>query len=107
MLQQKLTEIFASKTRDEWDAIMLGTDICYAPVLAFEEAIEHPHNSARSTFVEQDGIKQAAPAPRFSRTVPELPAVAVAPGAQTDEVLSAAGLAADEIAALRESGAIA
>ena len=106
LLQEKLTSVFAGKTRDEWDEIMLGTDICYAPVLQFEEAIDHPHNAARATFVEQGGVKQAAPAPRFSRTEPELPAQAVAPGAQTDEVLVGLGLDAAEIAALKESGAV-
>ena len=66
-LKENLTAIFKSRTRDEWDDIMLGTDICYAPVLTFDEARAHPHNAERQTFVEQDGIHQAAPAPRFSR----------------------------------------
>ena len=86
---------------------MLGTDICYAPVLTFEEAVEHEHNSVRDTFVEQDGIKQAAPAPRFSRTPPDLPTTAVAPGAHTDEVLGSMGVSQEDIARLRESGAVA
>jgi alpha-methylacyl-CoA racemase len=107
LLKEKLTAIFKSKTRDEWDAIMLGTDICYAPVLAFEEAITHDHNSARSTFVEQDGVKQAAPAPRFSRTAPELPTSAVAPGEHTDQVLTGIGMSAEEIAGLKNAGAVA
>ncbi len=107
MLKEKLTEIFRTKSRDEWDEIMLGTDICYAPVLTFEEAVEHEHNSVRDTFVEQDGIKQAAPAPRFSRTPPDLPATAVAPGAHTDEVLGSMGISQDDISRLRESGAVA
>ncbi len=107
MLKAKLTEIFRTKSRDEWDEIMLGTDICYAPVLTFEEAVEHEHNSVRDTFVEQDGIKQAAPAPRFSRTPPDLPATAVAPGAHTDEVLGSMGISQDDISRLRESGAVA
>jgi alpha-methylacyl-CoA racemase len=107
VLRAKLAAIFATKTRDEWDAIMLGTDVCYAPVLSFAEAVTHPHNQARHTFVDRDGIRQAAPAPRFSRTAPELPGVAVAPGAHTDEVLSTLGLEMHEIAALRETGAVA
>jgi len=106
-LHDKLVEVFASKTRDEWDAIMLGTDICYAPVLSFDEAVAHPHNQARQTFVEQDGIRQAAPAPRFSRTAAELPTTAVAPGAQTDEILAGLGLSAAAVAELRASGAVA
>jgi len=107
LLHDKLAAIFATKTRDEWDEIMLGTDICYAPVLSFTEAAAHPHNQARNTFVERDGITQAAPAPRFSRTAPELPDAAVAPGAQTDEILSGLGLSQADIAELRSSGAVA
>ncbi len=103
----KLEKIFASKTRDEWDAIMYGTDICYAPVLSFEEAQTNDHNVARNTFTNVAGIVQASPAPRFSRTAPEMPDAAVAPGAHTDEVLSSAGLTSEEIAALRANGAVA
>ena len=51
---------------------MLGSDVCYAPVLSLAEAPKHPHNVARQTFVEIDGVMQPAPAPRFSRTVPEV-----------------------------------
>ena len=105
-VQSQLTEIFKTKTRDEWDEIMLGTDICYAPILDFNDAINHPHNQSRDTFVTVDGIHQAAPAPRFSRTPPETPASAVAPGAQTDDVLSQFGFDEGEIAALRDSGAV-
>ena len=106
-MQQRLEAIFRTRTRDEWDEIMLGTDICYAPILNFRDAIAHPHNAARDTFVEVDGIHQAAPAPRFSRTAPETPPAAVAPGAHTDEVLNAFGFADAEIASLRDSGAVA
>ena len=105
-VQSQLTEIFKTKTRDEWDEIMLGTDICYAPILDFNDAINHPHNQSRDTFVTVDGIHQAAPAPRFSRTPPETPPGAVLPGAQTDEVLSQFGFDDGEIAALRDSGAV-
>ena len=106
-LKQTLGDIVRSKTRDEWDEIMLGTDICYAPVLDFQEAAQHPHNKARDTFVEVDGVVQAAPAPRFDRTPPEVPGAAAKPGEHTDEILKDAGMSAAEIAALRESGAIA
>ena len=106
-LRVKLAAVMVTKTRDEWDAIMYGTDICYAPVLNFEEATANKHNQDRATFVEQDGVTQAAPAPRFSRTEPQLPASAVAPGQQTDEILDALGLSDKEIAALKSSGAIA
>ena len=106
-LRLKLAAVMVTKTRDEWDAIMYGTDICYAPVLNFEEAAANKHNRDRATFVEQDGITQAAPAPRFSRTEPQLPPSAVAPGQQTDEILDSLGLSGEEIVALKVSGAIA
>ena len=106
-MRQRLERIFKTKTRDEWDAIMLGTDICYAPVLDFKDAVSHPHNRARGTFVEVDGLHQAAPAPRFSRTPAQTPPGAVAPGAHTDEVLASFGFSQAEAARLREAGAVA
>ena len=107
MLREKLAAVMATKTRDEWDGIMLGTDICYAPILNFEEAVEHPHNQARQTFVNSADLTQAAPAPRFSRTEPELPQPPVAPGQHTDEILAGIGLDAAAIVDLKESGAVA
>ena len=85
---------------------MLGTDLCYAPVLNFDEARAHPHNETRQSFVEQDGVHQAAPAPRFSRTVPVLPPSSVATGAQSIDILQAANFSAEEIEALTASDAI-
>jgi alpha-methylacyl-CoA racemase len=67
-LKQKLTEVFKTKTRDEWCEIMQGTDVCFAPVLDLHEAPRHPHLAARKTFIERHGAIQPAPAPRFSRT---------------------------------------
>ena len=106
-LKDKLTEIFRTKTRDEWDEIMLGTDICYSPILTFDEARVHPHNLERRTFVEQDGVHQAAPAPRFSRSEPELPASSGAPGADTRSILLETGFSDTEVEALLSSGAVA
>ena len=77
-LKDRLREVFKGKTRDEWCALMEHTDVCFAPVLTMAEAAEHPHNIARQMIVERDGLKQPAPAPRFSRTVPEITRVAAA-----------------------------
>ena len=85
---------------------MLGTDICYAPILNFDEAVAHPHNQARNTFVGSADIVQAAPAPRFSRTEPELPEPPVAPGEHSEKVLASIGLDAAAIAELKSSGAV-
>ena len=105
-LKSRLAEVFKTKTRDEWNEIMEGSDVCYAPVLSIAEAPAHPHNKARNTFVELNGVTQAAPAPRFSRTPGEISRPAAHPGQHTDEVLSDWGFAADEIAKLRDTGAV-
>ena len=67
-MRERFTDVFPSKTRDEWCALLEGTDVCFAPVLTMGEAAEHPHIKARATVIEHDGIQQPAPAPRFSRT---------------------------------------
>ncbi len=67
-MRERFTELFASRTRDEWAAHFAGTDACVTPVLSFDEASLHPHLVARGTYIEVDGVVQAAPAPRFSRT---------------------------------------
>jgi alpha-methylacyl-CoA racemase len=72
-LRARFTEVFASRSRDEWAEVFAGTDACVTPVLAFGEVPAHPHLAARGTIVERDGIPQAAPAPRFSRTPPAVP----------------------------------
>jgi alpha-methylacyl-CoA racemase len=105
-LKTKLQAVFVTKTRDEWTAIMEGTDICFAPVLDLDEARVHPHNIARKTFVQVDGLSQPAPAPRFDRTPAGVPAGAPEVGEHTDVLLSDAGYSAQEVGKLRRSGAI-
>ena len=68
----RFAEIFATKTRDAWCRVMDGADACFTPVLNMQEAMAHPHNQARETFIDVEGVRQPAPAPRFSRTVPEV-----------------------------------
>ena len=106
-MREKLTVIFKSKTRDEWVAIMEGSDVCFAPVLSLSEAPEHPHNQSRDTFVEVDGIVQPAPAPRFSRTEATIQSPPPSPGQHTDEALADWGFGSDELAILRDRAAIA
>ena len=105
-LKQRFTEIFLTRTRDEWCELMEGTDICFAPVLDFDEAAQHPHNLARNTFTEVDGVTQPAPAPRFSATQSEVTAGPPAVGRDTDALLSELGYSAERLKALRERGAI-
>ncbi len=104
--KERLTEIFKSKTRDEWCKIMEGTDVCFAPVLSLDEAKDHPQNQTRNTFIEVEGVLQPAPAPRFSRTTPETPKPPPKVGAHTEEVLADFGFGADDIEALKAAGAI-
>ena len=104
--KQRLAALIAAKTRDEWDEILLGRDVCYAPVLDMNEAPQHPHNVARQTFIEVEGVTQPAPAPRFSRTPGKVHRPPPAPGEHTDETLADWGFAADDIAKLRDIGAI-
>ncbi|TYO98431.1 alpha-methylacyl-CoA racemase [Geothermobacter ehrlichii] len=105
-LKQKLTQMFKTKTREEWCALMEGTDICFAPVLDMDEAPEHPHNKVRKTFIEIDGVVQPAPAPKFSRTHPEIQGCPPFPGEHNEEVLSEWGFSEAEIENLHEGGAI-
>jgi alpha-methylacyl-CoA racemase len=105
-LKARLTELFAGKTRDEWCEIMETTDVCFAPVLTMSEAAEHPHNVERETFIDVGGVRQPAPAPRFSRTTPEVAGVPAHPGQHTRAVLSDWGLASARVDELLASGAV-
>jgi len=102
----RLVELFKAKTRAEWCAVMEGTDICFAPVLDLDEAPQHPHNVARGTFVEVDGVVQPGPAPRFSRTPGQVQRPPAARGEHTLEALADWGFSADELAKLSANGVI-
>ena len=106
-MKDKLTALFKSKTREDWNALMEHTDVCYAPVLTMSEAAQHPHNVARRTFIEVGGDTQPAPAPRYSGTANAVPAPAPLPGDDTDSILRHLGIDANEAAALREAGTVA
>ncbi len=105
-LKEKLSLVFKAKTREAWCEIMEGSDVCFAPVLSMSEAPEHPHNKQRKTFVENDGVLQPAPAPRFSRTEPEIKSPPPIPGQDTEIVLADFGFATQEIESLKASGTI-
>ncbi len=106
-LKDELAAIFKNRTRDEWCELMEHTDICFAPVLSLAEAPQHPHNVHRGTFIEYEGITQPRPAPRFSRTDSEIQRPPAHAGQHTAEILVDYGFGADEIALLRDRGAIA
>ncbi|WP_295874191.1 CaiB/BaiF CoA-transferase family protein [uncultured Zhongshania sp.] len=105
-LKAKLTAVMKNKTRDEWCAIMEGSDVCFAPILSMSEAPEHPHNKFRQSYLHTDGILQAAPTPKFSRTAPSVPASPPASGSNTSAVLSGLGYSSEQIAQLAEQGVL-
>ena len=105
-MKEKIAKTIQEKTRDQWVELMEGTDVCFAPVLSPSEAFEHPHNVERGTFVEVAGIKQPAPAPRYSRTPGAIDSPPPHPGQHTNDVLSSWGFTEEEITNLREVNAI-
>ena len=105
-LRGKLEKLFLTKTRSEWSDLMEGTDVCFAPVLDLGEAPSHPHNAARNTYVEFDGVTQPAPAPRFSRTQSQIKSSAAMVGEHTDQILADWGYSENEIEQLRTAKAI-
>jgi alpha-methylacyl-CoA racemase len=106
-LKTRIATLIATRPHDEWCRLLEGTDICFAPVLDLDEAPTHPHNRARGTFIEIDGVTQPAPAPRFSRTAAEVNGPPPLPGQVDDAVLAEWGFTADEVDALRCAGVLA
>ena len=105
-LKKKLAAVFASRTRDEWCAILEHTDACFAPVLSMAEAPKHPHNVARGTFVEAGGVVQPMPAPRYSATPTVAPRMADGQS-DTASLLDGLGYAPDQVEALKAAGIVA
>ena len=104
--KERIAEIFKQKSRQEWCDIMEGSDVCFAPVLDLDEAPAHPHNQARQTFIEIDGVQQPNAAPRFSRTPGAIQGPPPKAGEHSEEALAAWGLSSNEIASLRDAEAI-
>jgi alpha-methylacyl-CoA racemase len=105
-MRERLASVFKSKTRDQWCEVMQGSDACFAPVLTLGEAPLHPHNRARDTFIDIEGVTQPAPAPRFSRSKTSIPHAPPIIGANADQALGEWGFDPQEIAALRQAGAL-
>lgn len=104
--KRQYAEIFLTRSRDEWCAILEGKDACFAPVLTMAEAPSHPHNVARDAFVTLNGVTQAAPAPRFSATPAPEPRMSDG-SSDIDLILGSLGYSPDRIDALRASGCVA
>jgi len=105
-MKSKIASAIKSKSREEWENLMEGTDVCFAPVLTIDEAYDHPHNLERNTFIEVAGVKQPAPAPRFSRTPASITSPPPHPGEHTEEILLDSGFTISEISSLREQNVI-
>jgi crotonobetainyl-CoA:carnitine CoA-transferase CaiB-like acyl-CoA transferase len=104
-------QTFRTKTRDEWFAVMQQTDICVAPIYALDEALADPQNLARGMVVEVDHpelgkVKQVGVGPKLSETPGGVRSTAPWPGQHTDDVLASLGYSGDQVAALREKGAV-
>jgi alpha-methylacyl-CoA racemase len=106
-MSERLGAVFKTRSQAEWCEIMQGSDVCFAPVLNFMKAPQHPANVARDVYITVDDTVQPAPAPRFSRTPSSVRHGAHEIGADTDDILSAMGFESQEIAELREAGSIA
>lgn len=104
-LKDRLTELFRTKTRDEWCALLEYTDVCFAPVLSMSEAPRHPHNAERQAFLEVGDVIQPGPAPRYSGTPTATPRVPLLAGSDTAAVLDELGYDAAQIASLARSPA--
>ncbi|MCV7431580.1 CaiB/BaiF CoA transferase family protein [Mycolicibacterium bacteremicum] len=96
----------AMHDRAELDEMFDGRNTCYAPVLSLSEVADHPHNAARKTLIEVDGVQQAAPAPRFDGAPPTTPRPQRKPGQDSRDVLIEAGYSVADIDQLIESGAV-
>lgn len=105
-LKDKLAAVFKTKTQAQWCELMEGSDVCFAPVLDFNEAAAHPHNAARQTYIDVDGMTQPAPAPRFSRTPSQVDFGSRPHGADTQDVLTDWGFSAAECDELKAAGGL-
>jgi alpha-methylacyl-CoA racemase len=105
-LHKRFTDIIKSKTRSEWETVFAESDACFAPVLSISEVANHPHNAVRATFVTRDGVQQPSPAPRFSRTRPDLPSAPHETGRETRDILAKAGYGEADIAKLEAGGVV-
>ncbi|MDB5760171.1 MAG: carnitine dehydratase [Burkholderia sp.] len=105
-LKARLAEVFLTKTRDEWCALMEGSDVCFAPVLDWDEAPRHPHNVARQSFVTVEGVVQPAPAPRFSSTPAGVPRGVASVTDDFAGVFREWGIGGEVLRLLRQAGVV-
>ena len=105
-LRERLAEVFATRTRSDWERAFAGTDACVAGVYSMLDAPDHPHLRDRQTFIESGGTRQPAPAPRFSGTPLDRPGPVSVAGADTAPTLEALGYPPETVSRLRSAGVI-
>ncbi len=105
-MKERMAALVKTRTRTEWCELLEGSDACFAPVLEPDEAADHAHNRQRRTFIDVEGVVQPAPAPRFSRTEPEVSSPPSRPGGDTDRALVDWGISEENVARLRRAEAI-
>jgi len=104
--REEIATVIKSRTRDAWASHFAGTDACVGPVLDLGEAPVHPHNIARRTFLDVDGVFQPAPAPRYSSTQPDRPDPPRSEGEDGANILGELGYSGAEIDRLRTEGVL-
>jgi alpha-methylacyl-CoA racemase len=104
--RKRFAEIFAGRTREEWEQRFRGLETCFSPVLTLDEALHHEHNEAREAFIPVDGVLQSAPAPRFGRTPGAVARGSARPGEHTETVLRDWGFADTEVTELTRGGVV-
>lgn len=105
-LKARFSAVIKTKTRAQWCKVFENSDACFAPVLDYTEAPQHPHHIARETFIDIGGTTQPAPAPRFSRSQCPTPAPPRAEGADTETLLREWGVSPDEILRFKREGGL-
>lgn len=106
-LREIFAAVFRRKTRDQWTEELTPYEVCFAPVLSPREAVHNPQVAARGSVIEVDGVLQAGPAPRFSRTRAELGATPVRAGCHTAELLGELGFSEGDVRGLTDQGVVA
>lgn len=107
-LKERFADVFASRTRAEWQQFNEQHDCCLEPVLRPDELMSDPHLIARNVFLRSGnptGQFHELRTPVTPRDLVPKPAPRTAE--HSDEILEDAGFSAEEIARLRAEQVVA